>query len=234
MLVVLVGAGLGLGLAPSGNDETATSTGSASADAEPVQPDTDPGAGATEPGPDSGSGDSGSGDSGAPDPDDPGDFEPAVAQAHRDLFTTIDESERTMIELQEAMPPGTAELGDDEVTAFRDRAGEVAGQLEDLHDELEDIDDAGSADVTAIREQYLLHLQDWVDWSSALADDPTLLDRPDAAAPYSQAINDSAAFFADAVADNLDRDRAPGDAVALADEIIERGFDSGDDGGTEI
>lgn len=155
------------------------------------------------------------------------------ADAHRELFETIDESERTMLALNDDIAALTAEATDEELGAFRDQAGERADQLQDIHDHLLAIDDADSTAVAAIRDDYADHLQAWIDWSEALAGDPSLLDRPDAAAPYFQAINFTAEGFTSAVANNLDRSRVPDDVLDLADRIIDRGFGS-EDSGTEI
>ncbi len=162
-----------------------------------------------------------------------GDLSRAEAEAHRDLFETIDESERTMISLNDDIAGLSEESTDEELGAFRDTAGERAAELQDLHDALLAIDDADSTAVATIRDDYADHLQAWIDWSEALAGDPTLLDRPEAAAPYFRAINFTAEGFTSAVANNLDRSRVPDDVLDLADRIIDRGFTS-EDTGTEI
>ncbi len=210
--LVVAAVGLSVAMGTSGSDPVATSTSDVASSEPGPAPTTPP-----------------SGDPSGTPPD-AGDLDPAVATAHRDLFAAIDESERAMIALNASTPSTTTDLGADELAAFRDEAGERADELEAVRDRLEGIDDAGSDAVTSIRDAYLVHLGDWIDWADAVADDPTLLDRPDAASPYFDAINFSAEDFAAAVANDLDRDRVPSDVRDLADEIIGRGFSSSDDG----
>lgn len=162
-----------------------------------------------------------------------GDLSTAEAEAHRVLFEAIDESERTMIGLNDLIAEAPQDASDEQLGAFRDEAGAMAGDLQDLHDDLAALDDGGSDAVSTIRDDYADHLQAWIDWSEAVAGDPTLLTRPDAAAPYFQAINFTAEGFTAAVDNNLDRSRVPNDVLDLADRIIDRGFTS-EDSGTEI
>lgn len=166
-------------------------------------------------------------------PDD-GDLSPAAARAHRELFTAIETSEGEMIALSTATPVSTQDLDEAGLAAFEETATEHVAELERVHDQLEALDTAGDEDVTAIRDAYLAHLEDWIDWGRAVAADPTLVDRPEAAGPYFDAINFSADGFSTAVASNLDRESAPSDVVDLADGIIRQGFSTAEDDGTEI
>lgn len=157
----------------------------------------------------------------------------ATVDAHRELFLLIDESERAMIEFILGLPD--TELLDDtqreEVAALGE---EAASELRELRTRIEDTDAAGrsSPGVTAVREAYLAHLGDWIDWTAAVGDDPGLV-TGDGAQPHDDAINDSAAAFVAAVEDALgDRSQLPDDLADLVDLVIERGFSTG--GGNDL
>lgn len=162
-----------------------------------------------------------------------GDLTAAEAAAHRDLFEGIDASERTMIALNDDLPGSVEDLSEAELGEVRDAAGARASELRSIREDLISFDDADSDAVAAIRDAYVPHLDAWVDYAEAVSGDPTLLDRPDAALPYFDAINFTAEDFTASVATNLDDDRVPSDVADLAEEIVERGFSGGDDG-TEI
>lgn len=163
-----------------------------------------------------------------------GELSPEVARAHRELLAAIDASEQEMLALSATTPLSSEELDEEGLSAFEEAADDHVAELERIDEQLAALDTAGSDEVAAIRDDYRTHLGDWIDWGGAVASDPTLVDRPEASGPYFDAINDSADGFATSVERNLDRDAAPDDVVDLADEIIRRGFSTGEDDGTEI
>lgn len=162
------------------------------------------------------------------------DLGPAQAEAYRTLFATIDQAELAMIGLLEATPADVGSLSDDELRAFREEAASGAGTLRDRLDDLLAQDDAGDPDVDAMRDVYGDHLQAWLDWAEALSGDPTVLDRPDARDPYYVEIDVTADDFTESVDRHLDRSRVPTDVVDRADRILQRGFTSSGDDGTEV
>ncbi len=105
---------------------------------------------------------------------------------------------------------------------------EAVAELEELHAELETAGTADGANA-AIRAAYLVHLQDWIDWTAAVADDPTLLLA--GSGVYGDAISESANGFTASMRDNLgDLSTLPPDLAALVTEIVVRGF-TGSGGG---
>lgn len=158
----------------------------------------------------------------------------ATVDAHRELFLLIDESERAMIDFILGVPDTTEPLDDTQREEVAALGEDAASQLRELRARIEDTDAPGrsSPGVTAVREAYLAHLGDWIDWTAAVGDDPGLV-TGDGSGPYDEAINDSAAAFVAAVEDALgDRSQLPDDLADLVDLVIERGFSSG--GGNEL
>lgn len=144
-----------------------------------------------------------------------------------DLFEVIDEAELAMLDFMNDVnrPPDVDPVVPTEV------AGEAVTKLEGLKVELNDV--MGSSDhpaVQAVGSAYFSHLEDWIDWAGAVADDSAILGDSEESAPYSEAIGRSAAGFVAAVEESFpDRDVLPDDLSDLIDRILERGFSSEDD-----
>lgn len=150
------------------------------------------------------------------------------------ILTTIDAAERRMIAFQEAAflaletdPEG---FGDD-VSA---EAGDAAGDLSELHEDLVlHARDGGDElqGLRVIRDTYRVHLEAWIAYTEAVADDPVLVrpDNPDAE-PYWDDIATTADEFVRGVETGMPPD-APSELRDRAEFILDRGFRGGDDPG---
>jgi len=86
-------------------------------------------------------------------------------------------------------------------------------------------DAEGDRDVDAVRSAYLPHLDAWIEYLAALAEEPGLLFTREEQQPYLLLINVTAEAFADALEDLLAE--APSAEVAeLAERILDEGFRS--------
>lgn len=195
----------------------------------------DPGPGATRP---PGAGGGQGSDPLAVDPSLPNPLpSPSAAElaALAEVFELVDDAELVMLEfLFESPATDDGSFTESELARARDVATTAVQDLEDLRRALEG---AGSADGpdAAIRAAYLVHLQDWIDYTGAVADDPSLLLA--GAGTYDQAINESAAGFTASIRDHLgDLSTLPTELADLVTEIVVRGFagGGGDDAQADI
>lgn len=155
-------------------------------------------------------------------------------QALENIFEIIDDAELEMLDfIFESPSADDGSLTESELARARDVANEAVAQLEALQAELEAAGTVDGANA-AIRAAYLVHLQDWIDWTGAVADDPTLLLA--GGATYGDAISESAAGFTASIRDQLgDLSTLPPDLAALVTEIVVRGFTgSGGDSQADI
>lgn len=155
-------------------------------------------------------------------------------EALEDIFEIIDDAELEMLDFMFESPVADdGSLTESELALARDVANEAVEELRALQDELEAAGTAGGANA-AIRAAYLVHLQDWIDWTGAVAEDPTLLIVGSGA--YGTAISESADGFTASIRDSLgDLSTLPPDLAALVTEIVVRGFmGSGGDSQADI
>lgn len=155
-------------------------------------------------------------------------------EALEDIFEIIDDAELEMLDFMFESPVADdGSLTESELALARDVANEAVEELRALQDELETAGTAGGANA-AIRAAYLVHLQDWIDWTGAVAEDPTLLIVGSGA--YGTAISESADGFTASIRDSLgDLSTLPPDLAALVTEIVVRGFmGSGGDSQADI
>jgi hypothetical protein len=142
-----------------------------------------------------------------------------------ELLLDIDASELAMLGFQEEI-----------AAAFRDHGGQDANEL------LRSLSAAGSssaedleaaraaleqpvADVRAeaVREVYLDHLDAWLRYMRAVADDPTIFAPERDSARYTLSINASAEAFARSLEDQLPDDVDP-EVALMAEQLLDRGF----------
>jgi hypothetical protein len=140
------------------------------------------------------------------------------------------------------------ERSEGEMLGFYDRLGDELGDPSTTRDEVLTIIAAAAADavdelravrvrivpladdsvVDDVRAAYLPHLDSWIDYLTAVAEDPDLELERERAAPFMLLINSTARTFR--VATELMLETGPSDDVArLADEILEEGFRGFDD-----
>jgi hypothetical protein len=143
------------------------------------------------------------------------------------LLVDIDASEMTMIAFQADLGgvfQGAS--GERALAAARSVAEVRRGQLLEVRDRLEG--QADDADVDAVREVYVEHLDSWERFMGAVEEDPTVLAQDGRDAIYTLDINATADAFARAL-----EDRLPGsvdaEVRAFADAILDRGFRSASD-----
>lgn len=143
--------------------------------------------------------------------------------ALEDIFEIIDDAELTMLDFIFETPysdDGT--LSQSELDRASAAGGDAVAELERLRAELEEAGASSGANA-GIRAAYLVHIQDWIDWTGAVADDPTLMIA--GSGVHSDAIGTSADGFTASIRDNLgDLSTLPPDLVALITEIVVRGF----------
>jgi hypothetical protein len=142
-----------------------------------------------------------------------------------ELLLDIDASELAMLGFQ------------DEISAaFRDHSGQDATELllalsaagASSADELEaarEVLEQPVADVRAeaVREVYLDHLDSWLRYMQAVADDPTIFAPERDSARYTLSINASAEAFARSLEDQLPDDVDP-EVALMAEQLLDRGF----------
>lgn len=207
----------------AGPTVTGAPDGNASAPGQ-VQPD-DP-QGGPEGGPEGGIGGGSGSDPLAVDPSlpnplpSPSDEEIAALE---DVFEIIDDAELAMLDFIFETPySADGTMTESELERARTVGAEAVEQLERLRTALEEAGESSGANA-AIRVAYLVHIQDWIDWTGAVADDPTLLIAGSGA--HSDAIATSADGFTKSIRDNLgDLSTLPADLSALITEIVVRGF----------
>jgi hypothetical protein len=145
------------------------------------------------------------------------------------LFEDIERSEGEMLGFYDRL---SEELGDPAFTRAQ-VLDVIAAAATDAVDELRDVRArivplAEDSVVDDVRAAYLPHLDSWIDYLAAVAEDPELeLDR-ERAAPFMLLINSTARTFR--VATERMLETGPSEDVArLADEILEEGFRGFDD-----
>lgn len=141
------------------------------------------------------------------------------------LLIDIDVSERAMIAFQDALQAAFEEHGFDDASALiddiEDAANTGAARLEEVRSRLADPVDHDGAE--AVRTEYVDHLDAWVRYMEAVAEDPALLDPEVDSSRYLLAINTSAHAFARALEENLPDD-VNAEVAAFAEGILDRGF----------
>lgn len=139
------------------------------------------------------------------------------------LFEVVDDAELVMLDFLVAMPRSEdGSLTESELDAARSVGSDAADALRDLRAQMEQFDSTGPPD-EPIRDAYLAHLQVWIDYTQAVADDPTLL--LGGGGDHTQAISDTAWAFTDSIPAQLgDLSTLPSDLADLIREIVERGF----------
>ena len=112
--------------------------------------------------------------------------------------------------------------GEEEALAIVGRAAAAGvGGLEALRPLI--VGREGSPAVDEVRTVYLPHLDSWVDYLAAIADEPGLLFTGDDQQPYILLINATADAFRIALEDLLERDPSPR-VAELAERILDDGF----------
>lgn len=150
--------------------------------------------------------------------------------AFAEVLLDVDASERTMMRYQQGIVATLLDGGpDDPVDLLAELsaiANTAANELLTIRERLEaDVDDAGASEV---RDRYVEHLDTWVAFMRAVQERPALLG-PDADTDrFTLAINVSADAFARSLEDRLPED-ADVEVARFADDILERGFRSGQD-----
>jgi hypothetical protein len=232
--VLVLGIPIGLAIASSittGDPEPAADGEDAAGDSS-TGPD-----GPAEDGRDDGSDPDGGSQDGDADAVEPGEVDPSMELDQPDvgaldgldasfaqLLVDIDASEMTMIAFQADLggifqgASGERALAAARTVAERrrDELLEVRGRLEEQADD---------ADVEAVRDVYVEHLDSWERFMGAVEEDPTVLAQDGRDAIYTLDINATADAFARAL-----EDRLPGsvdaEVRAFADAILDRGFRS--------
>jgi len=139
------------------------------------------------------------------------------------LFEDIERSEGTMLgyydRLREELDPT---MGPDAVRrVIAAAAVDAAGSLREIRARIVPL--TGDAVVDDVRAAYLPHLDSWVDYLEAVADEPELEIDRDRAAPYTLVINATAREFR--VATEAMLETGPSEAVReLAEAILDEGF----------
>lgn len=154
------------------------------------------------------------------EPPDPGSLE-GLDAVLAEVLIDIDASERTMTAFQDDVAEllggggsgDPAELGRE----VSERAAEGRDGLERLREPLEQPVDEPAAD--EIRAAYLAHLESWVSYLDAIADDPGVLGSDG----YRLDINTTADRFARTVEEELPED-LDAEVARFAEGILERGF----------
>jgi hypothetical protein len=223
-VIVVLGVPVGLAVVSTfGSDDVPSATGGDDRDGD--ERDGDVGDAET-PGPDDG-GDPPDGVE-AIDPPDLDALEGADAVYGR-LLIDIDASEQIMMAFQDQVatafssPPASSDelvetlqgigaTGRDELLTVRDR----------LDDEL-DVDGAEE-----VRGRYVAHLDSWVEYMAAVADDPGVLAGEGVSAGFTIVINATADAFARALEEQLPAS-ADASVRAYADDLLDRGFRSSGD-----
>jgi hypothetical protein len=145
-----------------------------------------------------------------------------------EVFELVDDAELVMLEfLFESPASDDGSFTESELARASDVAATAVADLEALRAALEAAGSASGPD-TPIRVAYLAHLQDWIDYTGAVARDPSLLLA--GAGSYDQAINESAAGFTASIRAHLgDLSTLPTELADLVTEIVVRGFAGGGD-----
>jgi hypothetical protein len=149
--------------------------------------------------------------------------EQARDEALLTLFADIEQSEGTMLgfydRLRDEFDPT---LGTDEVRGVIAAAAvDAAATLREIRARIVPL--ADDAVVDDVRAAYLPHLDSWVDYLEAVADEPDLEIDRERAAPYTLVINATARAFRVATEEMLETE--PSEAVrALAEAILDEGF----------
>jgi len=139
------------------------------------------------------------------------------------LFEDIEQSEGTMLgyydRLRDEFDPT---MGTDEVRGVIAAAAvDAAATLRGIRTRIVPL--AGDAVVDDVRAAYLPHLDSWVDYLEAVADEPDLEIDRERAAPYTLVINATAQAFR--VATEVMLESGPSEAVRqLAEAILDEGF----------
>jgi hypothetical protein len=147
-----------------------------------------------------------------------------VERSFAELLLDIDASERAMLGFQlDVMAARDADRPQeeaDEVEAeVRIAALHAVEALGALRARMEQPQDAMWAE--QVRETYVVHLDSWVRWLDAIAEDPEAL--RDASGFFAIDINRTAAAFVRAVDDAMTED-LHAEVVRFAEEILARGF----------
>jgi hypothetical protein len=142
-----------------------------------------------------------------------------------ELLLDIDASELAMLGFQDQV-----------AAAFRDHGGQDATELlgslsaagtsgaEELEAAREALEQpVGDVRAEAVREVYLDHLDSWLRYMQAVADDPTLFAPERDSARYTLSINASAEAFARSLEDQLPDDVDP-EVALMAEQLLDRGF----------
>jgi hypothetical protein len=109
------------------------------------------------------------------------------------------------------------------LAAIAEAAGEGAERLRRLRPII--VAREGGARVADVRTVYLPHLDSWIDYLAALADDPELLFAREPQQPYLLLINSTAQAFRDVLEELLLGGSSP-QAAELAERILDDGFRS--------
>lgn len=154
--------------------------------------------------------------------------DPVAVEAERDiglivLLELITRTEGEMLAFNDAVGDRIREADTEEeaFVAIAESAAEAAGGLVGLRHDV--VEQDGHVAIDAVRTAYLPHLDSWIEYLSALADQPEMLFTEEEQQPYLLVINATAADFSDALEDLLATDPLP--AVAeLAGRILDDGF----------
>lgn len=143
-----------------------------------------------------------------------------------EVFELIDDAELVMLDFIFRVPASDdGSFTESEVATAREVAADAVTALEALRAQLEAAGTSGGANA-AVRAAYLSHLQDWIDYTGAVADDPGVLLA--GSGPYDQAIGESADGFTASIRDHLgDLSTLPDELADLVTEIVVRGFTGG-------
>jgi hypothetical protein len=142
-----------------------------------------------------------------------------------ELLLDIDASELAMLGFQDEVATAFREHGGQDATelllALSAAGSSGAEELEAARETLE----RSVADVRAeaVREVYLDHLDSWLRYMQAVADDPTIFAPERDSARYTLSINASAEAFARSLEDQLPDDLDP-EVALMAEQLLDRGF----------
>lgn len=148
-----------------------------------------------------------------------------VTRALHEVLQEVDASERAMIQFQ--LTANRARRGGQGSEVVVGAARQAVDRLGEIREQLtgERLGGQEMQPVRATREAYLAHLDAWVEHLRAVIEDPSVLEREEAA--YDD-INSTAEAFAEQLREAVP-DEAPADLEALAALILERGFSDGSD-----
>lgn len=146
-----------------------------------------------------------------------------VTRSLHQVLQEVDASERAMIQFQ--LTANRARRGSEGPEVVVEAGRQAVGRLGEIREQLTGRQLRGEEmqPVRATREAYVTHLDAWVEHLRAVIEDPSVMDRDDAA--YDD-INSTAEAFAEQLREAVP-DEAPAELEALAALILERGFSDG-------